>query len=192
MTAPTREQVEEWGLAADRYASDAPGADDAETWVSNRDAHLAALAFAAGQSGQASGSGAELVREVEEAAQAVVATSDPNVYKLQDWHRMVELLVLSEHFYWPRLRAALISGDAAREDVERLATAHESVLRSLQKQAPRFEDTDRLDMIETKSWYVGKYESNRFYVHLGQINGKQCETTGATLREAIDRARGGK
>ena len=90
------------------------------------------------------------------------------------------------------IRAALLSGDAAREDAERLATAHESVLRSLQKQAPRFEDTDRLDAIESQSWCVGKYEANRFYVHLGQINGKQCETTGATLREAIDRARGGK
>lgn len=185
MTAPTREQVEEWKRAAIAYAASLPQSFRVERDVYSE--RLAELAFAAGQSGQPSGSGAELVREVEEAS----ARYQVDALKASTLDYQAEGIICAFQ-WWPRLRAALLSRDAAREDAARLATAHESVLRSLQKQAPRFEDTDRLDAIESQSWCVGKYEANRFYVHLGQINGKQCETTGATLREAIDRARGGK
>lgn len=70
-----------------------------------------------------------------------------------------------------------------------LQQAHSAVLRSLQKQAPCFADTDRLDAMEKQTWTVGHYASGRYFVHLGLINGKQCETTGSALRIAIDEAR---
>ena len=92
MTAPTREQVLQW-------------ANDAKVTEEATDAELerfAALAFAAGQPAP-SGSGAELVREIEE-----------NPFPGEPYDCRV---VLQD--YWPRLRAALISGDAAREDAER-------------------------------------------------------------------------
>ena len=58
-----------------------------------------------------SGSGAELVREVEETAQETAGGH--HTYPAR---RALELVT---HPWWPRLRAALLSGDAAREDAER-------------------------------------------------------------------------
>jgi hypothetical protein len=82
---------------------------------------------------------------------------------------------------------ARVAGLEASEKL--LQQAHSAVLRSLQKQAPCFADTDRLDAMEKQSWTVGHYASGRYFVHLGLINGKQCETTGSALRIAIDEAR---
>jgi hypothetical protein len=68
-------------------------------------------------------------------------------------------------------------------------TAHASALRSLQKQAPCFADTERLDAVEKGRWGVGSYHSGNCYVHIGPINGKQSEVLGSTVRAAIDAAR---
>lgn len=110
MIAPTREQVEEWVRDA--------GLDWHKGFISddcplNRYEALISLAFSAGQSGQASGSGAKLVREIEECAGLRSQQSNDPMYEY-DLRDMVACPL------WPRLRAALLSGDAAREDAERL------------------------------------------------------------------------
>ena len=74
-----------------------------------------ALAFAAGQS-SVNGSGAELVREVDQIEQAL--TDSVRAFEASGMNPKMQNRAL-----WSliRLRAALLSGDAAREDAERLA-----------------------------------------------------------------------
>ena len=113
MTAPTREQIEDWA----REAGLLHVTVDGWVWAGAME-RFAALAFAAGQSGQAAGSGAELVREIEAAAVANVRFLKLGVLP-PDMERSRECARLKVSPYWPRLRAALISGDAAREEAER-------------------------------------------------------------------------
>lgn len=133
MTAPTREQVVAWRNAAYELALKD---EDYATVEEAMGFHLAALAFAAGQSGQAgsgdplqslmekyqsgqaSGSGAELVREVEEAAQRADALGRIGMSVTAEQTDAYSLVRASNEL-WPRLRAALLSGDAAREDAKR-------------------------------------------------------------------------
>jgi hypothetical protein len=118
---------------------------------------IAALAFDAGQSVQASGSGAELVREID-AMLAPTITNTP--------YRSLSVEMLS------RLRAALLSGDAAREDAERLDAMQEASFSVL-----RYADgwSYRIERGPHSEWV---------YVPTGGLR--------ACLDAAIDRARGGK
>lgn len=113
VTAPTREQVEEWKRAAIAYAASLPQSFRVERDVYSE--RLAELAFAAGQSGQASGAGAELAPELDQIEEAL--TDSVRAFEASGMNPKMQNRAL---WSFMRLRAALISGDAAREDAERL------------------------------------------------------------------------
>lgn len=112
VTAPTREQVEEWKRAAIAYAASLPQSFRVERDVYSE--RLAELAFAAGQSGQASGAGAELAPELDQIEEAL--TDSVRAFEASGMNPKMQNRAL---WSFMRLRAALIAGDAAREDAER-------------------------------------------------------------------------
>lgn len=148
-----------------------------ELWAAWRD--RAALAFAAGQSSCA-GSGAELVREVTaptKLPQAVLDFDDfLNEPPSDEGERRVREYRHEAYRKWgpvlDAIRAALLSGDAAREDAERLD----------------FYESHPAAIGHVRGRYAGSYGPVAAWYSVE--NG--CITGAATLRAAIDRARGGK
>jgi hypothetical protein len=64
-----------------------------------------------------------LVREIEEAARAVVGSYNPSAYAPAAWQRMLNLWLVANSPVWPRIRAALEAAEEMAQFSEQQGTA---------------------------------------------------------------------
>jgi hypothetical protein len=78
-----------------------------------------------------------LVREIEEAARAVVGSYNPSAYAPAAWQRMLNLWLVANSPVWPRLRAAL---EAAEEMSDRIRNNYEPVSQTAWQAMDRYRE----------------------------------------------------